>query len=86
MDADKKEHLRFWDCDDIETLDTYKGKVRVIRAAVSNLLQLFVYRRLGHCRRPKDPIDTIRHIPAVELQLTPRRSRAQVGRADAPAR
>lgn len=137
----KKEHLQFWDCDDIETLDTYKGKVRVIRAVVSkldkepsttwcfaivgnrarqlarrttlqiirarwhiedtgfnqwiqywnfghvfrhtpnalmavlllwtlafNLLQLFVYRRLGRCRRPKDPSDTIRHIVAVMLR------------------
>jgi hypothetical protein len=35
QDADKKEHLQFWDSDDIETLDTYKGKVRVIRAVVS---------------------------------------------------
>jgi hypothetical protein len=32
-----------------------------------NLLQLFIYRRLGRCRRPKDPTDTIRHI--VELML-----------------
>jgi hypothetical protein len=35
QDADKKEHLQFWDSDDIETLDTYKGKVRVIRAVVT---------------------------------------------------
>src|SRR5207247_11462575 len=32
-----------------------------------NLLQLFVYRRLGRCRRPKDPTDTIRH--SVEVML-----------------
>src|SRR5260370_7583634 len=34
-DADKEEHLQFWDSDDIETLDSYKGKVRVIRALLS---------------------------------------------------
>jgi hypothetical protein len=34
-DSDKKEHLEFWDCDDIDTLDTYPGKVRVIRAVIS---------------------------------------------------
>jgi hypothetical protein len=140
-DADKEEHLPFWDSDDIETLDTYKGKVWVIRAVLSkpnkepsttwcfavvgkrarplarrttlqiirarwhiedtgfnqwiqhwnlgdvfrhapnalmavlliwtlafNLLQLFVYRRLGRCRRPKDPTDTIRHIVEVMLR------------------
>src|SRR5260370_14082305 len=33
-----------------------------------NLLQLFVYRRLGRCRRPKDPTDTIRHIVEVMLR------------------
>ena len=136
-DSDKKERIQFWDFDDIETLDTYKGKVRVIRAVITkpdkepttwcfaiigkrarklsrrtalqiirarwhientafnqwiqywnfghvfrhtanalmavlllwtlafNLLQLFVYRRLGRCRRPKDPTDTIRHIVEV---------------------
>jgi hypothetical protein len=139
-DADKKERIQFWDSDDIETLDTYKGKVRVIRAVITkpdkepttwcfaiigkrarklarrtalqiirarwhienttfnqwiqywnfghvfrhtanalmavlllwalafNLLQLFVYRRLGRCRRPKDPTDTIRHIVEVMLR------------------
>jgi hypothetical protein len=68
-----------------------------------NLLQLYVYRRLGRCRRLKDPTETIRHIVEVmprcsyptrthslgdsfaEHQLTPRRSRAQVGDAEAPA-
>ena len=34
-DDDKKEHVEFWDVDDINTLDTYKGKVRVIRAVVT---------------------------------------------------
>lgn len=139
-DPDRKEHVEFWDVDDVETLDTYKGKVRVIRAVITkpgkepstwcfaivgqrarklgrrttlqivrarwhiedtafnqwiahwnfghvfrhtpnalmavlllwtlafNLLQLFVYRRLGRCRRPKDPTDTIRHIVEVMLR------------------
>lgn len=35
-DDDKKEHLEFWDVDDIDTLDTYKGKVRVIRAVITH--------------------------------------------------
>lgn len=132
-DRDSKEHIDYWDVDDIETLDTYKGKVRVIRALITkadgksstwcfalvgkarksglrsalktirsrwhientafnqwvqywnlkhvfhhtanallaivmlwslvfNLLQLFIYRRLKHQRKPKDPADTIRHI------------------------
>ncbi len=34
-DADKKEHVEFWDVDDIDTLETYKGKVRVIRAVIT---------------------------------------------------
>lgn len=139
-DSDKKERIQFWDSDDIETLDTYNGKVRVIRAVITkpdkepttwcfaiigkrarkltrrtalqiirarwhientafnqwiqywnfghvfrhtanalmavlllwtlafNLLQLFLYRRLGRCRRPKDPTDTIRHIVEVMLR------------------
>ncbi len=33
--ADRKEHVEFWDVDDIETLDTYKGKVRAIRAEIT---------------------------------------------------
>lgn len=33
-----------------------------------NLLQFFVYRRLGRCRRPKDPTDTIRHVVEVMLR------------------
>jgi hypothetical protein len=132
-----KEHIDFWDADEIETLDTFKGKVRVIRAVIThedathstwcfaivgskarkigrraalktvrarwhventafnqwvqywnmdhvfhhtpnatlailllwilafNLLQLFVYRRLGRLRNPDDPTDTIRHIVEV---------------------
>lgn len=139
-DEQAQEHIDFWDIDGIETLDTYSGKVRVLRAEVTqrngapkrtwcftavgqkaakvsaptalriqrarwhlentafhqwitrwnlghvfrhtgnallallllwaltfNLLQLFVYRRLGRPRRPKDPTDTIRHL--VELML-----------------
>lgn len=34
-DADSKEHIEFWDSDDIDTLDTYNGKIRVIRAVVT---------------------------------------------------
>ena len=139
-DPHRKEQMQFWDEDDIETLDTYKGQVRVIRAVITkpnqapstwcfaivgqharqlgrrtalqivrarwhiedtgfhqwirywnlghvfrhspnalmvilllwsvafNLLQLFVYRRLGRCRRPQDPTDTIRHIVEVMLR------------------
>lgn len=139
-DQDRKEQVQFWDVDDIETLDTYEGKVRAIRAVVTkqgqepstwcfaivgqrarqigrrtalqiirsrwhientafnqwvqywnlahvfrhtqnalmsllllwtlafNLLQLFIYRRLGRCRRPKDPTDTIRHLVEVMLR------------------
>jgi hypothetical protein len=35
-DADKKEHIEAWDVDEIETLDTFKGKVRVVGAEVSS--------------------------------------------------
>ena len=34
-DNEKKEHVELWDVDDIDTLDTYKGKVRVIRAVIT---------------------------------------------------
>jgi hypothetical protein len=34
-DADKKEDIEFWDVDDIDTLETYAGKVRVIRAVIN---------------------------------------------------
>jgi Transposase DDE domain/SEC-C motif len=142
QDPECKEQVQFWDVDDIETLDTYQGKVRAIRAVVTkveeekgpetwcfaltgqrarqlsrptalriirsrwhientgfhqwtrywnlshvfrhgqnallavlllwtlafNLLQLFIYRRLGRCRRPKDPTDTIRHLVEVMLR------------------
>ena len=139
-DTERKEQLQFWDVDEIETLSTYEGKVRAIRAVVTkpdedpstwclaivgqrtrqisrrtalqiirsrwhientafhqwikywhlghvfhhtqnalmavlflwtlafNLLQLFIYRRLGRCRRPKDPTDTIRHLVEVMLR------------------
>ena len=140
-DAERKEQVDFWDVDNIETLDTYQGRVRAVRAVVTkpdqekpttwcfaiigqrarqisrqtalriirsrwhiedtgfhqwisywhlghvfrhgenplqvilliwtlafNLLQLFIYRRLGRCRRPKDPTDTIRHIVEVMLR------------------
>ena len=34
-DEDKREHIDFWDLDDIDTLHTYQGKVRVIRAVIT---------------------------------------------------
>ena len=34
-DPDKKETVELWDVDDIDTLETYKGKLRVIRAVVT---------------------------------------------------
>lgn len=34
-DPQSKEHIEFWDTDEIQTLDTYPGKVRVIRARVT---------------------------------------------------
>ncbi len=34
-DDNNKEHVEVWDVDDINTLDTYKGKVRVIRAVIT---------------------------------------------------
>ena len=34
-DPETKEHIEFWDVDELETLDTYKGKIRVIRAEVT---------------------------------------------------
>lgn len=34
-DKEKKESIDFWDADDIETLATYKGSVRVIRAHIT---------------------------------------------------
>ena len=33
--SEAKEQIDFWDVDDLETLETYKGKVRVIRANVT---------------------------------------------------
>jgi hypothetical protein len=35
-DADKKEDIEVWDVDNINTLETYKGKVRVIRAVITH--------------------------------------------------
>lgn len=34
-DPKTKEHIEFWDVDELETLDTYKGKIRVLRAEVT---------------------------------------------------
>jgi len=34
-DDDQKERVELWDVDDIDTLETYKGKVRVIRAVLT---------------------------------------------------
>ena len=34
-DPQTGEHIEFWDVDELETLDTYKGKIRVIRAEVT---------------------------------------------------
>jgi SEC-C motif/Transposase DDE domain len=34
-DRDAHEHMEFWDAHDIETLDTYQGKVRAIRAVIT---------------------------------------------------
>jgi hypothetical protein len=34
-DSKSKEHIEFWDVDGLETLDTYQGKIRVIRAVVT---------------------------------------------------
>jgi hypothetical protein len=139
-DQERKEQVQFWDADDIDTLDTFKGKIRAVRAVVTkadqekhtwcfavvgerarqvsrplalriirarwhientcfhqwtrywnlshifrhtskalsavlllwilafNLLQLFIYRRLGRSRRPKDPTDTIRNLVEVMLR------------------
>jgi len=32
-----REHVEFWDVDGLETLDTYKGKIRVVRAVVTTI-------------------------------------------------
>src|SRR5256884_6592645 len=34
-DAERKEQVDFWDVDNIETLDTYQGRVRAVRAVVT---------------------------------------------------
>lgn len=156
-DRERREQVQFWDADDLETLDTYPGKVRVVRAVVTkrqqdpttwcfaivgkrarqlsrptaleivrarwhiedtafhqwvrywnlnhvfrhtnnalpavlllwmpafNLLQLFIYRRLGRCRGPKDPTDTIRHIRRGHASRTGQSSRTY-SLVHAPAR
>ncbi|HUC54294.1 MAG TPA: SEC-C domain-containing protein, partial [Candidatus Cybelea sp.] len=33
-DPERKEHVEFWDVDNIDTLDTYEGKIRAVRAVV----------------------------------------------------
>jgi hypothetical protein len=38
-DPESKEHIEFWDEDDIQTLDTYQGKIRVIRAVITRSQQ-----------------------------------------------
>jgi hypothetical protein len=35
-DFEKKEHVEFWDVDELETLGTFKGKIRVLRAVVTH--------------------------------------------------
>jgi hypothetical protein len=35
-DHKSKEHIEFWDVDELETLDTYKGKIRVFKAVVTH--------------------------------------------------
>lgn len=140
-DQERKEQVQFWDVDNIETLESYQGRIRAIRAVVTkadqerpktwcfavvgerarrvsrplalrivrarwhientcfhqwtkywnlshvfrhtpealsaivllwalafDLLQLFIYRRLGRSRRPKDPTDTIRNLVEVMLR------------------
>jgi hypothetical protein len=36
-DWSRRERIELWDCPDLETLDTYEGKIRVVRAQVSQL-------------------------------------------------
>jgi hypothetical protein len=36
-DEEKREHIEVWDVDQIKTLDTFKGQVRVVRADVSSI-------------------------------------------------
>ncbi len=35
-DAETKERIELWDCPDLETLDTYKGSIRVVRGRVTS--------------------------------------------------
>ena len=34
-DVDNQEHVEFWDAGDLNTLETYQGKIRVIRAVIT---------------------------------------------------
>jgi len=42
--------------------------VLLVWARAFNLLQLFVYWRIGRSRRPQDPTDTTRHLVEVMLR------------------
>jgi hypothetical protein len=35
QDSESQEQIEFWDADEFETVDTYRGKIRVIRAIVT---------------------------------------------------
>ncbi len=37
LDTEAGERIELWDCPDLETLDTYKGPIRVVRARVTKL-------------------------------------------------
>jgi hypothetical protein len=37
VDKRRAEHIELWDCPDLETLGTYGGKIRVVRARISDL-------------------------------------------------
>lgn len=37
VDPDKKERVELWDCPQLETLSSYKGQIRVVRAQLSDL-------------------------------------------------
>ena len=38
IDDEKRERIELWDCPDVETLDTYDGKIRVVRGVVHDLV------------------------------------------------
>ncbi len=56
------EHIEFWDVDELETLDTFKGKIRVIRAEVNRRHDL--HSLFNHRQRRAD-----RHVRLSVLQL-----------------